>query len=219
MTNLDKLWNSKHDIYETDLTDREWHWTSFRILCNVSICILAVSFVVGRLWVALYLYFAFLYLCTYVTFLSVLFFSFIWMCDSVFLFIFSSWSGKNIIKTTSVIIQMLLLTSFTIINIFCQVHKTANSGDLCLLPRERFQTWQDGDADLRSGGRWTWWSSPLQWSSPPPLSSSSTWPPLSSTSSITQEDRPRGNRSGLYEFFRGKAWVCGHALVGMAKVL
>ena len=28
----------------------------------------------------------------------------------------------------------------------------------------------------------------------------------------------RGNRSGLYEFFRGKAWVCGHALVGMAKV-
>ena len=33
-----------------------------------------------------------------------------------------------------------------------------------------------------------------------------------------QEDRPRGNRSGLYEFFRGKAWVCGHALVGMAKV-
>ena len=37
--------------------------------------------------------------------------------------------------------------------------------------------------------------------------------------SITQEDRPRGNRSGLYEFFRGKAWVCGHALVGMAKVL
>jgi len=34
-----------------------------------------------------------------------------------------------------------------------------------------------------------------------------------------QEDRPRGNRSGLYEFFRGKAWVCGHALVGMAKVV
>ena len=22
----------------------------------------------------------------------------------------------------------------------------------------------------------------------------------------------------MYEFFRGKAWVCGHALVGMAKV-
>lgn len=34
-----------------------------------------------------------------------------------------------------------------------------------------------------------------------------------------QEDRPRGNRSGLYEFFRGKAWVAGHALVGMAKVV
>ena len=137
----------------------------------------------------------------------------------VFLFIFSSWSGKNIIKTTSVIIQMLVLTSFAIINIFCQVHKTANSGDLCFLPGKRFQAWQDGDADLRSGGRWTWRSSPLQSSSPPPPSSSSTWPPLSSTSSITQEDRPRGNRSGLYEFFRGKAWVCGHALVGMAKVL
>ena len=29
----------------------------------------------------------------------------------------------------------------------------------------------------------------------------------------------RGNRSGVYEFFRGKAWVCGHALVGMAKVV
>jgi len=29
----------------------------------------------------------------------------------------------------------------------------------------------------------------------------------------------RGDRSGLYEFFRGKAWVCGHALVGMAKVV
>ena len=29
----------------------------------------------------------------------------------------------------------------------------------------------------------------------------------------------RGNRSGVYEFFRGKAWVCGHALVGMAKVI
>ena len=23
----------------------------------------------------------------------------------------------------------------------------------------------------------------------------------------------------MYEFFRGKAWVCGHALVGMAKVI
>jgi len=34
-----------------------------------------------------------------------------------------------------------------------------------------------------------------------------------------QEDRPRGNRSGVYEFFRGKSWVCGHALVGMAKVI
>ena len=29
----------------------------------------------------------------------------------------------------------------------------------------------------------------------------------------------RGNRSGVYEFFRGKAWVCGHALVGMTKVI
>ena len=43
--------------------------------------------------------------------------------------------------------------------------------------------------------------------------------------SQTQREAPkmlminfRGNRSGLYEFFRGKAWVCGHALVGMAKV-
>lgn len=34
-----------------------------------------------------------------------------------------------------------------------------------------------------------------------------------------QEDRPVGNRSGVYEFFRGKAWVCGNALVGMAKVV
>jgi len=34
-----------------------------------------------------------------------------------------------------------------------------------------------------------------------------------------QEDRPSGNRSGLYEFFRGKAWVCGNALVGMSKVI
>jgi hypothetical protein len=33
-----------------------------------------------------------------------------------------------------------------------------------------------------------------------------------------QEDRPRGNKSGLYEFFRGRAWVAGHALLGLAKV-
>ena len=30
-----------------------------------------------------------------------------------------------------------------------------------------------------------------------------------------QEDKPRGNKSGLYEFFR----VCGNALMGMTKVV
>jgi len=34
-----------------------------------------------------------------------------------------------------------------------------------------------------------------------------------------QEDKPAGNKSGIYEFFRGKAWVCGNALVGMSKVI
>jgi len=34
-----------------------------------------------------------------------------------------------------------------------------------------------------------------------------------------QEDRPRGNKSGLYEFFRGRAWVCGNALMGMTRVV
>ena len=34
-----------------------------------------------------------------------------------------------------------------------------------------------------------------------------------------QEDKPRGNKSGLYEFFRGRAWVCGNALMGMTRVV
>ena len=29
MTILDKLWNSNHDIYEGDMTDRVWNWTNF----------------------------------------------------------------------------------------------------------------------------------------------------------------------------------------------
>ena len=66
-------------------------------------------------------------------------------------------------------------------------------------------------AQQMCSSRTRWWCRPMcRWSSPLSTSSLS---PMSS-----QEDRPRGNRSGLYEFFRGKAWVCGHALVGMAKV-
>ena len=34
-----------------------------------------------------------------------------------------------------------------------------------------------------------------------------------------QEDKPRGNKSGLYEFFRGRAWVCGNVLTGMSRVV
>jgi len=34
-----------------------------------------------------------------------------------------------------------------------------------------------------------------------------------------QEDKPRGNKSGLYEFFRGRSWVCGNALMGMTRVV
>ena len=34
-----------------------------------------------------------------------------------------------------------------------------------------------------------------------------------------QEDKPLGNKSAVYEFFRGRAWVCGNALVGMTKLI
>jgi len=32
-----------------------------------------------------------------------------------------------------------------------------------------------------------------------------------------QEDKPLGNKSAIFDFFRGRAWVCGNALVGMTK--
>jgi len=32
-----------------------------------------------------------------------------------------------------------------------------------------------------------------------------------------QEDKPLGNKSAVFEFFRGRAWACGNALVGMTK--
>jgi len=32
-----------------------------------------------------------------------------------------------------------------------------------------------------------------------------------------QEDKPHGNKSAVFEFFRGRAWVCGNALMGMTK--
>lgn len=34
-----------------------------------------------------------------------------------------------------------------------------------------------------------------------------------------QEDKPLGNKSAVFDFFRGRAWVCGNALVGMTKTI
>ena len=34
-----------------------------------------------------------------------------------------------------------------------------------------------------------------------------------------QEDKPLGNKSAVFEFFRGRAWVCGNALMGMTKMI
>jgi len=32
-----------------------------------------------------------------------------------------------------------------------------------------------------------------------------------------QEDKPLGNKCAVFEFFRGRAWACGNALIGMTK--
>ena len=32
--NPSQIWNSNHDIYEADMTDRWWHQTAFAIPCN-----------------------------------------------------------------------------------------------------------------------------------------------------------------------------------------
>ena len=65
MTHLDKLWHSNHDIYEVDLTDREWNWTY--ILHNPLQCFYLYfgSQLCGRATLSCFV-FVFLYSCIYI---------------------------------------------------------------------------------------------------------------------------------------------------------